>query len=124
MMGVARKPTSPEGERMYELRTQADVSQSQLGQRTGVHFTAWSKFESGGRQRPLPGHIELFVRALGLSDEIWDELLTLRRQPYGDHDKRPYRQVAELLYNYPNPRPNTPDSDPKPSTPPTKNLAE
>ena len=78
---MKRKPTTVEGERMWELRLAADITQMELGERTGVHFTVWSRFESGARARPTMEHIELFVQALGLDDATWDELVALRRTP-------------------------------------------
>lgn len=122
--GRLRAPTSPEGELMFQLRIQADMSQTQLQDRTGVHFTTWSKIESGGRCRPTVDHIELFAKALDLPDTVWDELLRLRREPYKDFDKRkPYRSAARIVIemrdltilatNPMPPRPNEPDI-PKP----------
>ena len=78
---AARQPTTAEGELMYQLRIQADYTQMELGEMTGTHFTIWSRFESGARARPTMEHIAQFVQALKLSDEVWDELVRLRRIP-------------------------------------------
>lgn len=96
-----RRPTSPEGERLYQLRTAADITQEQLAELTGVHFTTWSRFESGARSRPRSAHLMLFVKALNLGDDVLAELLELREQEYDNNPpQRKVTMAAERLEQF------------------------
>lgn len=79
---MTRKPTTPEGEMMFLLRIGQDITQQGLQELTGVHFTTFSRIESGGRTRPSRQVIAKFVEALGLSEETYKELLRLRQLPW------------------------------------------
>lgn len=80
-MKHGRKPTTAEGELMYQLRIAADLTQQEVCEPMGLHFTQWSRIESGARARATVAQIHAFCDVVGVDDATRQELLDLRSQP-------------------------------------------
>lgn len=99
MRALPRKPATPLGDRLYELRIQADLTQEMVEYRTEVHFTSWSKYERG---QVLPGEDALlkFAVALDLSTETYEELLRLRAETPRCDCVRPEGEVGPRAWKH------------------------
>jgi len=85
-------------ERLRELRRQKDLSQSDLGERVGVHFTHISRYERG-LSRPSADTLKRLADALGVSGDYLLEGATDEAAKARFEDRellRRFQEVQEL----------------------------
>jgi len=90
--------TSGFAERLRELRRQKDLSQSDLGERVGVHFTHISRYERG-LSRPSADTLKRLADALGVSGDYLLEGATDEAAKARFEDRellRRFQEVQEL----------------------------
>jgi len=85
-------------ERLRELRRQKDLSQSDLGERVGLHFTHISRYERG-LSRPTADTLKRLADALGVSGDYLLEGATDEAAKARFEDRellRRFQEVQEL----------------------------